>query len=722
MSVSAAVSPQKVGTEHPLQSLRRAWLECKKKERKSFDYEPYRDDIRAYLSLLQNRGPCEDIHNVGRSINCTCLHDLDLTGEEEDSVIDYLIDYAKLSFDEQRARLLEWKKYARLFKYPVKATGNNHQHYLLPGSRSYTVCKNGLSRVIGKSRHAWDSVDDQGKKLHGLAEMPSNNSMEDAVMESLHEYFQRLRLLGAPRATLLIRSIVGNKTTTDLKSSEEVIELPACTSKRSLYRSYLRDHGWEVQLDNIGREVSRKRTGDAIEGSLEEYEPPSWTTFIRFWQNNYKEIVIQPASEDLCDECFVFANRHKYGANRKKQFKNELEGFEEDETGLADETTTDYSALMEINLENEELILAAAKHVAMAKAQRDLFIKLKEDAASMATLPAEERHYTFVCDFAQNMYLPNFSSEQPGATYYYSPLNVYPFGIVDCSQNPTELTAHMFVEGQQKKGGNTVVSCIWKELERKGLRSGKTAKELNLVFDNCAGQNKNRMVYRFLFYLVKMKITRVARAIFLVKGHTKNDCDRMFNLMKREFRKSNVYTPNELFLLCNNAEHVKALQLFTREFLDWDSLQDTMVSKADGILKNHIFCVTEDDSNRIAIQEYDGAPTMYQELVKNEYQAADSSVWVEAVANRLKILPTPGLPDIKWKELYYKWGRFVPETNKRGLIYYNKKPPKDVEDKIAANIKQSRLARSSRTRDAVSRKKKKNEPKRQKSDAQTGVI
>jgi hypothetical protein len=30
---------------------------------------------------------------------------------------------------------------------------------------------------------------------------------------------------------------------------------------------------------------------------------------------------------------------------------------------------------------------------------------------------------------------------------YYSPLNVYPFGIVDCSTEPSQLTAMMFYEG-----------------------------------------------------------------------------------------------------------------------------------------------------------------------------------------------------------------------------------------------------------------------------------
>lgn len=140
------------------------------------------------------------------------------------------------------------------------------------------------------------------------------------------------------------------------------------------------------------------------------------------------------------------------------------------------------------------------------------------------------------------MNIPNFSAEQPGATYYYSPLSVYPFGVVDCSTEPSELTAHVFYEGEGKKGGNSVASMIWKQLELSGLINGKCSHEINFVFDNCTGQNKNRMVMRMLVILVKLGICTTARAIFLVKGHTKNDCDRMFNLMKKWYRKLNVYT------------------------------------------------------------------------------------------------------------------------------------------------------------------------------------
>ena len=95
-------------------------------------------------------------------------------------------------------------------------------------------------------------------------------------------------------------------------------------------------------------------------------------------------------------------------------------------------------------------MFAAARHVDMARKQRHLFVTKKEEAVlhHEQKKKQEQRTYTFVADFAQNMYVPNFAAEQPGATYYYSPLNVYPFGVVDASTTPSMLTAFVFSEGE----------------------------------------------------------------------------------------------------------------------------------------------------------------------------------------------------------------------------------------------------------------------------------
>ena len=146
----------------------------------------------------------------------------------------------------------------------------------------------------------------------------------------------------------------------------------------------------------------------------------------------------------------------------------------------------------------------------------------------------------------------------------------------------TSLVFIIHYSGKAKKGGNSVASMIWKQLKLQELLNDRTAHEINLVFDNCTGQNKNRMVSRLLFYLVKLKICTTARAIFLVKGHTKNDCDRMSNLLKQAYRRVDVFTPSELLVLMNQHPQCNAVTMEPDDFKNWDELENRMVKKAEG--------------------------------------------------------------------------------------------------------------------------------------------
>ena len=139
-------------------------------------------------------------------------------------------------------------------------------------------------------------------------------------------------------------------------------------------------------------------------------------------------------------------------------------------------------------------------------------------------IPHRLRRYCLVADYCQNMALPHFGGEQPGETYYFSPLGVYCFGMVD----PTidRLFAHLYTEGEGQKGGNNVASLILKTLKHIDiLKEDQAGRELSIVMDNCGGQNKNRMVLRLALYLVEAGYFEIANLIFLVRGHTKNPCN-----------------------------------------------------------------------------------------------------------------------------------------------------------------------------------------------------
>ena len=72
-------------------------------------------------------------------------------------------------------------------------------------------------------------------------------------------------------------------------------------------------------------------------------------------------------------------------------------------------------------------------------------------------------------DFSQNCELPYFGGNQAGPTYYYSPLTVNVFGLVNTAMGPSgHLAAFVYSEIEGKKGARNVASMIMIFLQLKG--------------------------------------------------------------------------------------------------------------------------------------------------------------------------------------------------------------------------------------------------------------
>ena len=90
------------------------------------------------------------------------------------------------------------------------------------------------------------------------------------------------------------------------------------------------------------------------------------------------------------------------------------------------------------------------------------------------------------------MELPIFNKEQPGCTYYYSPMTVNNLGMVDHAhkypngQVGEHMHCHVYTDAVGKKGANNVASLIMKTLRGLNLLKKDTiGRELNIIFDNC---------------------------------------------------------------------------------------------------------------------------------------------------------------------------------------------------------------------------------------------
>jgi hypothetical protein len=92
------------------------------------------------------------------------------------------------------------------------------------------------------------------------------------------------------------------------------------------------------------------------------------------------------------------------------------------------------------------------------------------------------------------MELPVYNANQPGCTYYYSPLSVYNLGMIHHAHEYTngEVKEYMYMyvihKGVGKKGANNVASLVLKTLTQLNLLQDESVgSELNTIFDNCLG-------------------------------------------------------------------------------------------------------------------------------------------------------------------------------------------------------------------------------------------
>ena len=220
---------------------------------------------------------------------------------------------------------------------------------------------------------------------------------------------------------------------------------------------------------------------------------------------------------------------------------------------------------------------------------------------------AREEHfvptYMFVVDYGQNMEVPIFNSEQPGPTYYYSPVGVYNLGVVnhahvyDDGTIGKHMYAHIYNESVGKKGANNVASLIVKTLRQLNLLQDDAAGgALYIIFDNCSGQNKNNTVLKLAGWLKAMGYFKKVEFMFLIVGHTKNAADSLFNSLKHEYRKKNLFTMQALYNCLGVSECVTVVPTLPDDFLDYDRLLNKIYRNIAGmVLSNHIFSVSGDD-------------------------------------------------------------------------------------------------------------------------------
>jgi hypothetical protein len=123
-----------------------------------------------------------------------------------------------------------------------------------------------------------------------------------------------------------------------------------------------------------------------------------------------------------------------------------------------------------------------------------------------------------------------------------------------------------------------------KHLKDRGLLDGTKWKRLNVVMDNCSGQNKNSIVLRLSPCLQEKGFFLQTNFIFLVVRHAKNIADRIFNTLKKLCRSKNLFSMGML-VECMKHELVIPCQVDWRFFMDRDKYLTRFYKKMSSVLK-----------------------------------------------------------------------------------------------------------------------------------------
>jgi uncharacterized protein YnzC (UPF0291/DUF896 family) len=360
-------------------------------------------------------------------------------------------------------------------------------------------------------------------------------------------------------------------------------------------------------------------------------------------------------------------------------------------------TVNPEGAAITVTEERELLLLECAVHIKMARVQRSLYQEKVSEAIAdaKAGVAHTSRRYTFVVDYGQNMELPVFNTQQPGCTYYYSPLSVYNLGMVNHAHEYEDGTvkehmyAHVYHEGVGKKGANNVASLIVKTLRQLNLlRDDSVGGELNIIYDNCSGQNKNNTVLKLAMFLKAAGYFASVNFIFLVVGHTKNAADRLFNSLKHEYRKKNLYTMEDLITSLDVSDCVTVVPTVPEDFMNYDAFfKDLFRDLACKVKQNHIFACSEND--RMSLRE----SNMNEHKIGN-HKCSKKGRYMSAAElkgyfrDNLTKVECVGINPYKQVEMHYKYGPQVPEEYRKNELYC------EPDSKVMSLVKVERSERS----------------------------
>ena len=599
------------------------------------------------------------------------------------------------------------------------------------------------------------------------SKLMGNTNRRKPLLEALGSIRKKLTWaqdnLACPFATKIVRDVAGVKSLrfATENDEEDLVFLPPHATIRGMWLDWVRERGWDpVQTCKNRRKYKRKdqwalspgfhRKQEQVDSAIPIKLPDGtvvqpklaqpvvvYATFRNLWRQEFPHLRVRARGEDTCTDCFKIRNRLRYLINKKiiaenklneignvtedlpdeqsaaisKQLKDFFEGDCPETEGGADSSEfyegTTPEELQELIKEIDKEVKMAEKHVKMHVAQREeskKYVSMAEEDLKV-NKPLIESTMMITMDMSQNGGLPSLFGDQCGDFYYMSPLTQFIFGIVN---NATHfIDVYVWGEGTANRGADNIVSCLNSYLKKYKIVDGSKLKRLVIIADNCSGQNKNNCVIKYCCWLVEAGWCGEVVLVFLVKGHTKNECDSKFNMLKCGTRGFNIFTEEGLDAAYQKGNEneicVLRIPLGSDMWRGYTTGLEKIYRNIESgqLKKNHIFVFGGDGNSKTSVSRqlyrdedkipYDLKPS--ESSRKIQLTTIERSSVVNDLPNSLLVLPPPGLSAIKEYDLHHKVGALAPEQCKH---QYPKPSDKAKETEMKRRKAKGESARASK--------------------------
>ena len=413
------------------------------------------------------------------------------------------------------------------------------------------LCRKAYAKIIGISeatlaRYVASVHNSYGRfspNIHKNTFKSGHNRISEDIRREVINFFLEIASLVGEESSgrLSQRSEEHGTTGDDETDNNPIIFLPSLLSKRLLYRLYIE--------------------------AIEKYNDPdkysiSWKSFCDIFDSKELSwLLIRSPRDDVCGECLLY--RRKI-ANLVK--KEGTQAILEKLGGISDEFVKHRNLAMT----TREVYKKECKKAKDGAQKIQTLLENGGDIDQMKELLSQyEAHYSF--DFSQSLWLPQLAKTN-SQFYFLSLLSHNLFGIVDDGGigNPIQ-TNFLYDQTTANKGSSEVISMLYLFLRQRNPLFA--SRKVYFHADNCTGQNKNNIMIQFFIWCVATKILDHVELKFMVKGHTKFSPDGGFGLIKKQYRRTNVYTieivTNEITNSTRKTARNAAMILEKKDFGNW---------------------------------------------------------------------------------------------------------------------------------------------------------